>query len=40
LGQAGHDCILGGSGFEDFQDRIETKTGIRPDAVLEYLVVR
>jgi hypothetical protein len=30
LGQAGHDCIMRSSGFEDFQDRIETKTGIRP----------
>ena len=34
LGQAGHDYILRTSGFEDFQDRIETKTGIRPHTQL------
>src|ERR1035441_1105073 len=31
LGQAGHDRIVRLSGFEDLQDWVEAKTGIRPN---------
>src|SRR5260370_37361568 len=34
LSQSGHYGVLRGSGCESFQDRVETETGIGPDADL------